>query len=89
MSQHRFHHHGMVGEGQGQIYRQALVCHRLVLAGDRYGDVALAVIPVSGQMPFDPFRSFCDHEECAVRAFPHHIPHLWPPFIRILVEEIR
>ena len=89
MSQHRFHHHGMVGEGQGQVNRQAPVCHRLVLAGDCYSDMVPSIIPIWREMLLNPLRPFCNHEEGAVRAFPHHIPHLWPPFIRILVEEIR
>ena len=88
MSQHRFHHHGMVGEGQGQVNRQAPVCHRLVLAGDCYSDMVPSIIPIWREMLLNPLRPFCNHEECAVRAFPHHIPHLWPPFIRVFVKEV-
>ena len=58
MGQHRFHHHGMVGEGQGQVNRQAPVCHRLVLAGDCYSDMVPSIIPIWREMLLNPLRPF-------------------------------
>ena len=88
-SQHRLVDDGFMADGKLQKYGKPLICHVLVFAGAADVHVRIAFSPVFRKIRMKPLRSFCDKEEIKISAGPHHGPGIFPPFVRIRMEEVR
>ena len=66
----------LVEDGEPEI-RPVLVFHRAA-----YGDVVIAVRPVTGDAFHEPFNSFGQENKIQVPAFPDHVPAFAAPWVR-------
>ena len=64
--------------------RPVLVFHRAA-----YGDVVIAVPPVTGEAFHEPLYSFGQENKIQVPAFPDHVPAFAAPWVRLPDEKIR
>ena len=69
--------------------RKPIVCHLLIFNGTSHRYILIPVAPVSGHTGGKPLDPLCQEEKLQILPFPHHLPALLAPGVRVLHQEVR